>query len=152
MKKIFLFLFIFLCSFSSFAQGNQKRNFDKEAYLAKRNAFIMAEMGLTPEEAAAFIPLCNELHQKMYEAGRRCRKLSRELKHNKNASDADYLEAINEAVEADIRVAELERDYYKKFKEVLPPKKLYKYKDAEMKFTKEYMRENKKNKEKGKKK
>ena len=152
MKKIFLFLFIFLCSISSFAQGNQKRNFDKEAYLAKRNAFIMAEMGLTPEEAAAFIPLCNELHQKMYEAGRRCRKLSRELKHNKNASDADYLEAINEAVEADMRVAELERDYYKKFKEVLPPKKLYKYKDAEMKFTKEYMRENKKNKEKGKKK
>ena len=59
MKKIFLFLFIFLCSFSSLAQGNQKRNFDKEAYLAKRNAFIMAEMGLTPEEAAAFIPLCN---------------------------------------------------------------------------------------------
>ena len=152
MKKIFLFLFIFLCSFSSFAYGIHKHNFDNEAYLAKRNAFIMAEMGLTPEEAAAFIPLCNELHQKMYEAGRRCRKLSRELKHNKNASDADYLEAINEAVEADMRVAELERDYYKKFKEVLPPKKLYKYKAAETKFTKEYMRENKKNKEKGKKK
>ncbi|MBR5297952.1 MAG: hypothetical protein IKU29_08850 [Parabacteroides sp.] len=151
MKKILVFLFVVLCSFSSFAQNNQRQGFDKEAYLAKRNAFIMAEMGLTPDEAAAFIPLCNELHQKMYEAGRKYRKLSRALKQNKNASDADYLEAINEAVEADIRVAELERDYYQKFKEVLSPKKLYKYKDAEKKFTKEYMKDNKRYKDKGKK-
>ena len=126
MKKILFVLFATLFSFNGFVWGeNQKRSFDKETYLAKRSAFITAEMGLTPEEATAFIPLCNELHEKMYEVGRKCRKLSRELKRNENASDAEYLRAIDEAIEVDLKVAELEREYYKKFKAILPPKKLY---------------------------
>ena len=42
----------------------EQRHFDREAFEARRNAFITAEVGLTPEEAAQFIPLCNELRQK----------------------------------------------------------------------------------------
>ena len=153
MKKILFVLFATLFSFNGFVWGeNQKRSFDKETYLAKRSAFITAEMGLTPEEATAFIPLCNELHEKMYEVGRKCRKLSRELKRNENASDAEYLRAIDEAIEVDLMVAELEREYYKKFKAILPPKKLYKYRNAEMKYAKSYMKDHKRDKDKGKKK
>ena len=74
MNKIFFITFVacsVVFSFSAHAQsGKQHRNFDREAFFAKKNAFITAEMGLTPEEAASFIPLCNELQEKMFEAGR----------------------------------------------------------------------------------
>ena len=84
MNKIFFITFVacsVVFSFSAHAQsGKQHRNFDREAFFAKKNAFITAEMGLTPEEAASFIPLCNELQEKMFEAGRECRKLSKDLK------------------------------------------------------------------------
>ncbi|MDO4755528.1 MAG: hypothetical protein Q4A54_04225 [Parabacteroides sp.] len=153
MKKIVFLLFLLVgFSFQSFAQdAKPKKAFNKEAYMAKRNAFITAEMGLTPEEAAAFIPLSTELHIKMYEAGLTCRKLARELKHNEEATDADYLKAIDETIAADTKVAELEREYYQKFKKILPPQKLYKYKGAEIKFMKAYMKDQKKNKDKGRK-
>ena len=137
MNKIFFITFVacsVVFSFSAHAQsGKQHRNFDREAFFAKKNAFITAEMGLTPEEAASFIPLCNELQEKMFEAGRECRKLSKDLKHNENATDADYLKV-------NMRQAQLEKEYYEKFKKILSPKKLYRYKRAEGKFAREFMR------------
>ncbi len=41
----------------------------------------------------------------MFEAGRECRKLSKDLKHNENATDADYLKVIDECVSVNIRQA-----------------------------------------------
>ena len=59
MNKIFFITFVacsVVFSFSAHAQsGKQHRNFDREAFFAKKNAFITAEMGLTPEEAASFV-------------------------------------------------------------------------------------------------
>ena len=144
MNKIFFITFVacsVVFSFSAHAQsGKQHRNFDREAFFARKNAFITAEMGLTPEEAASFIPLCNELQEKMFEAGRECRKLSKDLKHNENATDADYLKVIDECVSVNIRQAQLEKEYYEKFKKILSPKKLYRYKRADGRFAREFMR------------
>ena len=135
MNKIFFITFVacsVVFSFSAHAQsGKQHRNFDREAFFAKKNAFITAEMGLTPEEAAS---------EKMFEAGRECRKLSKDLKHNENATDADYLKVIDECVSVNMRQAQLEKEYYEKFKKILSPKKLYRYKRAEGKFAREFMR------------
>lgn len=144
MDKIFFITFVacsVVFSFSAHAQGGkQHRNFDREAFLAKRSAYITAEVGLTPEEAASFIPLCNELQEKMFEAGRNCRKLSKDLKQNNNASDADYLKVIDECVSVNMKQAQLEKEYYEKFKKILSPKKLYKYRRAEGKFAREFMK------------
>ena len=144
MNKIFFITFVaisVLLSFNATAQEKkEQRHFDREAFEARRNAFITAEVGLTPEEAAQFIPLCNELRQKKFEVGRECRKLSKDLKHNENATDADYLKVIDECVSVNIRQAQLEKEYYEKFKKILSPKKLYRYKRAEGKFAREFMR------------
>ena len=156
MSKIFFITFVaisVLFSSGVLAQGDkQHRHFDKEAFQAKRNAFITAEVGLTPEEAEAFIPLCNELQEKMFEAGRECRKLSKDLKRNESATDADYLKVIDECVSVNMKQAQLEKEYYEKFKKILSPKKLYKYKRAEGKFAREFMRGGDDRKEENKKK
>ncbi len=145
MNKIFFITFV-ACSvvmtISASAQnGRQHPNFDKEVYYAKRNAFITAEVGLTPQEAAEFIPLCNELQEKLFQVGRECRKLTRELKQDKEGTDADYLKAIDECVNVNMKQAQLEKEYYEKFKKILSPKKLYKYRRAEGMFAREYMKD-----------
>lgn len=144
MNKIFFttfVLFSMICLFQVNAQEMKPhRNFDKEAFAARRNAFITAEMGLTPKEAADFIPLCNELQQKLFEAGSECRRLSRQLKEKKDATEADYLRVVDLCAEVKIQQALLEKEYYEKFKKILSSKKLYLYRKAENKFARDFMR------------
>lgn len=107
---------------------------DRETIQTQKNAFITAELGLTPEEAAAFIPLSEELEKKKFEMNQQCRKLSRGLKHKSNLSDEDYTKVIQVCLDVKMQEAQLEKDYYTKFSEILSPEKLYKYRAAELKF------------------
>ncbi|MDR3137713.1 MAG: hypothetical protein LBT73_02390 [Tannerellaceae bacterium] len=113
-----------------------KKHFDKEAFDAKFNAFIIAELGLTPEEAAAFLPLCGEYRQQKFESGRECRRSLRELRRETETemSDSRYQQAIDCCVKADLQAAQLSKAYYERFKKVLPPAKLFKYREAEQRF------------------
>lgn len=157
MSKIFIITFALLMILSPMglnAQDKERsdRTFDKESFVIKRSAFITAELSLTPEEAAVFMPLCEELQQKKYEAGLKCRKLSREIKSKENPTDTEYTQAIDECLGVSMKEATLEKEYYEKFKKVLPPEKLYKFRDAEHKFAREFMKNarerNKENKNK----
>ena len=49
-------------------------------------------------------------------------------------------QVIDECVSVNMRQAQLEKEYYEKFKKILSPKKLYRYKRAEGKFAREFMR------------
>lgn len=155
-KRIFLTFVAISVLFSSgvLAQGNkqQHRHFDKEAFQAKRNAFITAEVGLTPEEAEVFIPLCNELQKKMFDVGRECRKLTKELKHKESLTESDYSKVNDECIGVKLKEAALEKEYYEKFKKILSPEKLYKYRRAEYKFARNFMKGSDVNKEVNKKK
>ena len=58
MGKIIIIIFAsFSMLFIEDAGAQEAKRFDRAAFEAKRNAYIMAEIGLTPEEAAEFIPL-----------------------------------------------------------------------------------------------
>lgn len=146
MNKIFFSIFVafsVLYSVEVLAQDrkNDQKHFDKEAFEARRNAFITAEVGLTPEEAAEFIPLCDELRKRKFEAGRESRKLSKGLRKKENPTVAEYEEAVEKSLEAEVEEARLEKEYYAKFKRILSAEKIYKYRDAEMKFYRQYMKE-----------
>lgn len=146
-SKFFFITFVTLITFFPFsaigqeAEGNQvNKRFDRESFLVKRSAYITAELGLTPEEAAAFIPLCEELQQKKFEVGQTCRKLTKDVRDMSKPTDSDYTKVIDECLDVNLKEAKLEQEYYEKFKEVLPPAKLYKYKQAEYKFAREFMK------------
>jgi hypothetical protein len=145
MNKIFIITFVLWLILSPQGLNAQNKDtsdktFDKESFVIKRSAFITAELSLTPEEAAVFMPLCEELQQKKYEAGFKCRKLSREIKSKKNPTDIEYAEAIDECLGVGMKEATLEKEYYEKFKKILPAGKLCKYRDAERKFAREFMK------------
>lgn len=71
-------------------------------------------MGLTPEEAAEFIPLCNELQRKKFEVGRACRHKHKHVRMskiaNKEISTDAYKEVMNACLESRIKEAELEKN------------------------------------------
>lgn len=144
-KRFFITLIAgLICSIGLFAQeqSGEKRKFDKEAYQVKRNAYITAEIGLTSDEAVDFIPLDNEFKQKMFEAGRECRKLGRDSKSNKTMSDEAYLKLIDCHLDTRLKEAQIEKEYFEKFKKILSAEKLYKYLEADSKFMREFMRGN----------
>lgn len=155
MNRAIIYIFAALTIMHSIDMDAQKPNEDKkfnlEAYESKKGAFLTAELGLTPEEAAEFIPLCNELQRKKFEVGRACRHKHKHVRMskiaNKEISTDAYKEVMNACLESRIKEAELEKEYYAKFLQILPPEKLYKYKDAEMKFWEKYMKERHKKKE-----
>jgi hypothetical protein len=143
MNKIYIVIFgasMALTSLECYAQDKQGGPFDKEMFLVRRNAFITTELGLTPQEAGLFLPLLEELQEKKYEAGHKCRKLSKEIKQKKNPNNADYLNTIDECLGVGIKEAELEIEYYEKFKKVLSPEKLYKYKEVEYRFARDFVK------------
>lgn len=144
MYKIFIITFVTLSMLFtgpvSAHKGQQGRQFDRQAFIEKRNAFLVSEVGLTSEEAAQFIPLYNEFQRKKFEAGHRCRQLSREIRENPNATPADYSQVVDECVNVKMKEAQAEKDYYEKFKKILSPEKLYKLNNAEYKFAREFMK------------
>jgi len=125
----FLLTFGLLCGYAQ-----EPKKFDVKEFKQEKREFIIKEVGLSNEEAARFFPLSEELMDKKYELNRAIRIEGRALKAKQNATAAEYDVLMNKILDMHIREAELEKEYYSKFKEVLSPEKLYKYHRAEKKF------------------
>lgn len=141
MGKIIIIIFAsFSMLFIEDARAQEAKRFDRAAFEAKRNAYIMAEIGLTPEEAAEFIPLCDEYRNKKMEVGKEARKYERML--GKNPTDKEYKRVLDLNIDVRIREAELEKEYNDKFLEIISAEKLYRYKKAEIRFARDFMKGN----------
>lgn len=133
-QVVFLILFLF----STFSIVAQQR-FSKEQFKQKRAAFLKSELDLTPTEAAQFIPLSEELMEKKYELNRFAREKARAIRNRNNVSDAEYEVVIDTWINNRVKEALLEKEYYRKFKRVLPMYKLRKYQEVDMKFMRSVM-------------
>jgi len=148
-KIIFLFA-ILLLSLQGFAQdndnnrrGNRPGTFDREAFVAKRNAFIAEKIGLATEVAAVFFPVENELIIKKFEAGRDCRRLEHEIRGKKDKSDAEYQKLLDCREEVKAKTDKLDKEYLEKFKKILTAEQIIKYQGADREFFDQMMRERK---------
>lgn len=98
--------------------------------------FIAQEIDLKDDQKARFIELYNEECDKRVEAMREAWKMERELKNNKNATEADY-QAVTDAMnKAKAKDAEIEKFYDEKFAQFLSQKQIFKMKEAENEFRK----------------
>ena len=139
-KHAFLIFFIVVfCVVSDLSAQGQAGNRQAQSneFWERRNAFIVAEIKLSPAEAAKFIPLENEFKQKILEVGRECRSLTRESIGRSKMADAEYLKLVDCYIDNRVKEALLEKDYYELFKKILSPEKLHKYHEADAKFARE---------------
>lgn len=117
-----------------FAQKSGPTQQDIERFKAEKMAFIVKEVGLSPEEAGKFFPLYDQMQEKTYALHRDLRMKSRELRKNEKATDKEYLNMVYQMIRQDCQKAAIEESYYKEFEKILSPEKLYKLRCAENKF------------------
>ncbi len=99
---------------------------------AMKVAFITQRMNLTPEEAEKFWPLQNEFEAEQ----RKIRTQYRPGNNLSTLSDAAIEEAILNLFEMEEQITRLKRNYFNRFKRVVPVRKLAIYYRAETDFNK----------------
>lgn len=117
-----------------FAQKTGPTPKDIERFKAEKMAFIVKEVGLTPEEAGKLFPVYDQMQEKIYTLHRDLKMKSRELRKKENATDKEYTDIVYQMIRQDCQKAAIEEAYYKEFEKILSPEKLYKLKNAENKF------------------
>ncbi|GAB4277741.1 MAG: hypothetical protein Kow0068_00970 [Marinilabiliales bacterium] len=136
MKNTVLTLTIILISFYVYGQPGHNKCSRHEKIKAEKVAFLTNELDLTVEEAQKFWPLYNEMEdklEKLRKESREARKLAPEK--IETLSDSEIEKLLDEQMKRKEEMVAIEMEYYKKFKNVLPIRKVLKLHQAEKDFT-----------------
>ena len=133
MKKYILSVVVFCCIATlTFAQRHGDKKNRMESY---RIAYITEKLDLTPEEAQRFWPVYNQFRDEL-------KKIHQDKKNQKaiaDMTDSEAENAINNNFERDEKVASLKKEYVKKLKGVIAPKKIAQLQQVEQEFKKEVL-------------
>lgn len=134
-KHILLTLLLVFAINTAFAQGDKKDKID-----ALRASFISKKVSFTAAESQAFWPLYNEMNDKL-DAVRKTFRLQYNAKTNYDFATDKEAEAYL-AAELNVKQKEYElyKEYYDKFKKILPVKKVSAVRRAEEDFKKELIK------------
>lgn len=140
-KHIISMLVLILSINITFAQTDSK----KDKIDALRAAFISKKVNFTTQETQLFWPLYNEMNDRL-DAARKTFRLQYNSKTNFDFATDKEAEAYL-AAELYLKQKEFEiyRDYYEKFKKILPVKKVANVRRAEDDFKKEIIKTIKEN-------
>ncbi len=147
-------IFIILLSCQVFLIAQPDREFDgprKERMIEKmeamRVAFLTSRLDLTTEESTKFWPVYNEYSRTRMNLRRDQFDLKRDMK-NQDLSDEESRKALDDQFSIQEKELTLKKNYYEKFKAILPPQKLAKLEPAENEFNIEVLRKLKERREK----
>lgn len=147
MKKL---SFIIVFSILTITLFGQRREAASEKIDAYRIAFFTQKLDLTEEESKSFWPVYNAYQKELRELRKAERKLSRA--NYDEMSEKELEEAIEKRFDLRQQQLDLEKQYYKKFKAVLPMTKVVKLPQVERAFRSELLKkmkeERKKNRDK----
>jgi adenine-specific DNA methylase len=131
-KKFCYIVLFLLATLGAAAQGDGK----KEKIEALRVAFITKQLNLSGEESQKFWPVYNEYQDKLKAA-------RREMKAHRAdfGSDKEAQEFLDAELLYRQRELSLYKEYYDKFRKVLPVKKVAELRHAEEEFKKELLKQ-----------
>lgn len=133
-KFVLCMIVICFCVFSLHAQ-DAKGHFDIEKHKKEQADYFIKELSLTEQEQADFIPLVQEYFYKKFIIHQEGRKTIQEMKKNgSERTSADYDKLLDQVIDGKTKEAELQKEYYQKFRKVLPAQKVLKYDVAEKNF------------------
>jgi len=132
MKNIIIILLFFI---SGTALAQEKLSDERwNEFEAQKVAFFTKELDLSPEEAAVFWPLYNEMRKKVGAAEGEMRKKNQAIRSSKGLTEENYREAVNRMLENEQKIVSLQKEYYQKMLQHLPASKIWKLRQAEHKF------------------
>ena len=141
MKKFFALTLCLFASVLLFAQpqgkpDNEQRKKDWERLQAEKIAFITQELDLTPEEAQVFWPVYNQCWKEVLASHKATREAFADIrgKQADNLTDKEMEKKLDAYIQASLHSNQVLADWYPKFKQVLPIRKVAKLYQAEEAF------------------
>lgn len=141
MKKFFALTLCLFASVLLFAQpqgkpNDEQRKKDWERLQAEKIAFITQELDLTPEEAQVFWPVYNQCWKEVLASHKATREAFAGIrgKQAEGLTDKEMEKKLDAYIQASTRSNQVLADWYPKFKEVLPIRKVAKLYQAEEDF------------------
>lgn len=133
-KYLLLLLFAILTVSVSSAQDKKDRAKMMEELQQFKIDYISKEMNLSEKEKSEFIPLYKEYDKERRQAGAEAWRYERELKKNKNASEADYKKLSELQQQAREKDNVIVKNFDSKLEKMLSAKQIYNMHQAESKF------------------
>ena len=138
MKKIIpLTIMAAIIAFALPVTSQEHHGHKSERIKALKTAYITEKLTLTPKEAEKFWPVYNDLEERERELHR---SMSRSFANGSpdisGMSDEELEELIQGKFSKELALLELRLEYYEKFKEILPVRKIFRLYEAEMQFRK----------------
>lgn len=119
--------------------SNRGQSFSIDEYRKRQKEFFTKRANLTEQEAEKFFPVYNELQQKKMQINHQSRQDA--VRQQQPLSEEECLKAIDALADAQIRIAQLEKEYLEKFKKILPASKILAIQRAEDQFNSELVKE-----------
>jgi len=139
MKHVNKYIYVIVLSlFGLVVYGQQETKRDKIEAL--RISYITSKVSLTPQEAQLFWPLYNEYHDKADNLKKSFRQQFIKKVDFNTISDKEAEEYLTAEIILKQKEYELSKEYFEKFKKVLPIKKLALIRRAEEAIKKELIK------------
>ena len=133
------FILLMACLFFLPASAQKKDKCNETEFRAKKQAYMAKKAHLTQEETEKFFPLYFEFQDKKKEINKGAWGSAKEgIKPE--TTEKQYEEIIDKYFDEQERIARLEKEYIKKYREILSNKKIYMLYWAEIKFSRNMLK------------
>ena len=133
------FILLMACLFFLPASAQKKDKCNETEFRAKKQAYMAKKAHLTQEETEKFFPLYFEFQDKKKEINKQAWSIAKKGKAPET-TDQEYEEIIDNFFDNQEAIIELEKEYIKKYREILSDKKIYMVYWAEIKFSRNMMK------------
>ena len=130
MKRIFILIIIQLCTNLCTMAQQERWKFNPEEFRAKLEEFITKKAEFTSAEAQTFFPIFHQMKEEQRNLQKEIFTLKRIPKDAK-PSEKEYTNKIQRICELNVKMAQIQENYYKKLYKAVPAEKVYKAKLAE---------------------
>lgn len=134
--KFFIVISILLGTVTLWAQGKLSEEKRKE-FEAQKIAFFTQALELTPEEAAVFWPLYNEMMKKIREQDAKVWEMYRQAHKAKKRTPEQEEQQVIDMLEHEQKMLDIKKEYYLRLLKVVPAQKIARLDRTERKFHKQ---------------
>lgn len=152
MKKIAFLFLLFLLPLTMMAQrdarirgnhpGPGDRHRDFEQFLDQKCAAVVAEIGLSAQDSARFVPMYRELQQqksKLWHKYGGARRVRRAIEQGESVADTTLMRVIINQSKLQVEDAQLQQAFIERVSKVLTPMQVYRLQQAEQRYKAEVM-------------
>lgn len=136
--KFFIVISILLGTVTLWAQGKLSEEKRKE-FEAQKIAFFTQALELTPEEAAVFWPLYNEMMKKIREQDAKVWEMYRQAHKAKKLTPEQEEQQVIDMLEHEQKMLDIKKEYYLRLLKVVPAQKIARLDRTERKFHKQLL-------------